>query len=148
MLHAGPHLITVIHSKERTACAFHGIQFISGLMQEKRNAIANALQLRLSCTNPSICEKWTSLGPSNEMDYGVLHVDFRLQFVSLSRYGTEHFMTWGRVTDQISIVLRYMSNDVISQSAWLGLFRLLDLFPSLTTPVFFRIILSKHWLHP
>ena len=28
----------------------------SGLMQERRNSIANALELRLSCTNPSI---WT-----------------------------------------------------------------------------------------
>ena len=27
---------------------------IDGLMQEKRNSIANALELRLSCTNPSI----------------------------------------------------------------------------------------------
>ena len=25
-------------------------------MQERRNSIANALELRLSCTNPSICE--------------------------------------------------------------------------------------------
>ena len=24
-------------------------------MQERRNSIANALELRLSCTNPSIC---------------------------------------------------------------------------------------------
>ena len=28
---------------------------IYGLVQEKRNSIANALKLRLSCTNPSIC---------------------------------------------------------------------------------------------
>ena len=27
---------------------------IYGLVQEKRNSIANALELRLSCTNPSI----------------------------------------------------------------------------------------------
>ena len=27
----------------------------NGLVQEKRNSIANALELRLSCTNPSIC---------------------------------------------------------------------------------------------
>ena len=27
---------------------------IDGLMQERRNSIANALELRLSCTNPSI----------------------------------------------------------------------------------------------
>ena len=28
---------------------------LDGLMQERRNSIANALELRLSCTNPS---KW------------------------------------------------------------------------------------------
>ena len=28
--------------------------YIDGLMQERRNSIANALELRLSCTNPSI----------------------------------------------------------------------------------------------
>ena len=27
---------------------------IDGLVQERRNSIANALELRLSCTNPSI----------------------------------------------------------------------------------------------
>ena len=30
---------------------------IDGLMQERRNSIANALELRLSCTNPSRCAK-------------------------------------------------------------------------------------------
>ena len=29
--------------------------YIDGLMQERCNSIANALELRLSCTNPSIC---------------------------------------------------------------------------------------------
>ena len=29
--------------------------YIDGLMQERRNSIANALELRLSCTKPSIC---------------------------------------------------------------------------------------------
>ena len=28
---------------------------INGLVQERRNSIANTLELRLSCTNPSIC---------------------------------------------------------------------------------------------
>ena len=35
----------------------HGIEYvgyIDGLMQERRNSIANALELRLSCINPSI----------------------------------------------------------------------------------------------
>ena len=29
---------------------------IEGLVQESHNSIANALELRLSCINPSICE--------------------------------------------------------------------------------------------
>ena len=29
--------------------------YIDGLVQERRNSIANALELHLSCTNPSIC---------------------------------------------------------------------------------------------
>ena len=30
---------------------------IDGLVQERRNSIANALELRLSCTNPSTCDQ-------------------------------------------------------------------------------------------
>ena len=29
--------------------------YIDGLVQERRNSIANALELRISCSNPSIC---------------------------------------------------------------------------------------------
>ena len=29
--------------------------YVNGLVQERRNSIANALELRLSCTNPSMC---------------------------------------------------------------------------------------------
>ena len=32
----------------------HIRSYIDGLVQERRNSIANALELRLSCTNPSI----------------------------------------------------------------------------------------------
>ena len=32
----------------------HGVTHIDGLMQERRNSIANALELHLSCTNPSV----------------------------------------------------------------------------------------------
>ena len=31
-----------------------GMSYIDRLVQERRNSIANALELRLSCTNPSI----------------------------------------------------------------------------------------------
>ena len=34
---------------------FTDISHIAGLMQEIRKSIANALELRLSCTNPIIC---------------------------------------------------------------------------------------------
>ena len=32
---------------------------VDGLVQERRNSIANALQLRLFCTNPSMCQVWS-----------------------------------------------------------------------------------------
>ena len=31
-------------------------EYIDGLVQERHNTIANALELRLSCTNPSMCQ--------------------------------------------------------------------------------------------
>ena len=33
------------------------LEYIDGLVQERRNSIADALELRLSCTNPSRCCK-------------------------------------------------------------------------------------------
>ena len=32
------------------------LSYMDGFVQERRNSIANALGLRLSCTNPSICQ--------------------------------------------------------------------------------------------
>ena len=32
--------------------------YINGLVQERRNSIANALELHPSCTNPLICVNW------------------------------------------------------------------------------------------
>ena len=43
-------MATTIQSKA-ILCAY----FV-GIVQERRNSIANAVELRLSCTNPSICE--------------------------------------------------------------------------------------------
>ena len=42
--------------KKITQCDFEVtlLFYIDGLVQEKRNSIANALELRLSCTNPTI----------------------------------------------------------------------------------------------
>ena len=42
--------------KVTLASAGYGSDYINGLMQERCNSIANPLELRLSCTNPSI---WT-----------------------------------------------------------------------------------------
>ena len=36
-------------------------EYIDGLVQERRNSIANALELRLSCTNPRYCMCWFML---------------------------------------------------------------------------------------
>ena len=33
----------------------HSVSCIDGLMYERRNSIANALELRLSCTKPLVC---------------------------------------------------------------------------------------------
>ena len=43
--------IIIIYSKFTKLTISH---HYDGLMQERRNSIANALELRLSCTNPSI----------------------------------------------------------------------------------------------
>ena len=41
---------------QKMYCYHHFDQgHIDGLVQERRNPIANALELRLFCTNPSIC---------------------------------------------------------------------------------------------
>ena len=41
-------------------CLWRLIDHIDGLVQERRNSIANALELRLYCTNPLICNKFVS----------------------------------------------------------------------------------------
>ena len=40
-------------------CECSLFQHIEGLMQERRNSIADALELRLSCTNPLTCDAST-----------------------------------------------------------------------------------------
>ena len=46
--------MSVAHGTQ-TRKEIHNTAHIDGLVQERRNTIANALQLRLSCTNPSVC---------------------------------------------------------------------------------------------
>ena len=36
------------------SCVEHGLEYINVLVQERRNSIANAQELRLPCTNTSI----------------------------------------------------------------------------------------------
>ena len=47
-----------IYHKKKYAKIYAGYKtdnlYIDGSVQEKRNSIANALELRLSCTNPAI----------------------------------------------------------------------------------------------
>ena len=43
------HVIMVLH------CIWMQMEYIDGLVQERCNSIANTLELRLSCTKPSIC---------------------------------------------------------------------------------------------
>ena len=45
------HISIVWHNVKGQYCMNH----IVGLVQERHNSIANAMELRLSCTNPSIC---------------------------------------------------------------------------------------------
>ena len=54
-------------------CALtHWELHIDGLMEERRNSIANALELRLSCTNPSIwCKEWPTYHVSASMMPGI-----------------------------------------------------------------------------
>ena len=41
--------------KESSPCCNSTWLYFDGLVQERRNSIANALELHLSCTNPMIC---------------------------------------------------------------------------------------------
>ena len=59
-----------VGSAEFNTAYFHALWFyeVDGLVQERRNSISNALELRLSCTNPS---KWKHF----------LHADFHVSLM-------------------------------------------------------------------
>ena len=59
-----------VGSAEFNPAYFHALWFyeVDGLVQERRNSISNALELRLSCTNPS---KWKN----------IMHADFYVSFM-------------------------------------------------------------------
>ena len=44
----------ILQYQSLTCQATSYLHYIDGLMQERRNPIVNTLELRLSCTNPSI----------------------------------------------------------------------------------------------
>ena len=47
-------------------------EHIDGLVQERRNSTANTLELRLSCTKPSICLMWYWNDPQTSHHYDVI----------------------------------------------------------------------------
>ena len=59
-----------IHPSQRSLLHYHGneftYQYFNGLVQERRNSIANALELRLSCNDPSI---WCDHAQYHDADY-------------------------------------------------------------------------------
>ena len=52
---------SVKNNKQEGHC-HHDLWDIDRSVQERRNSIANALELRLSCTNPSICCDFADMG--------------------------------------------------------------------------------------
>ena len=62
-------------------CQMSHITHIDGLVQERRNSIADALELCLSCTNPSICNVHITLQPSN------LWLNTKLQYLHCKHTG-------------------------------------------------------------
>ena len=48
LTHTGPFILMIIF-------LVFMVHDVDGLMQEWHNSIANAMELRLSCTNPSMC---------------------------------------------------------------------------------------------
>ena len=59
--------------------------YIDGLVQERRNSIANALELCLSCTNPSILRWARDVVVVNSSCY------FSCLFIMLLAYCVNHF---------------------------------------------------------
>ena len=81
--------------------------YIDGLVQERRNSIANALELRLSCTNPSISTF-------------VCWIYFRkheiiVAFPIIARYGTVSWnsSSW-KTTIHLSCLVNTIAVDVLA----------------------------------
>ena len=69
-------------------------------MQERRNSIANALKLRLSCTNPSICRAIFQRGGDHDVHLAVDHVQAKKDAEVGGTHNSHHrpqgppFLTW------------------------------------------------------
>ena len=57
--------------KYHLSLSVNDVHYFDGLAQERRNSIANTLELYLSCTNPLICQQQTALTrqPENIMPF-------------------------------------------------------------------------------
>ena len=101
---------------------------IAGLVQERCNSIANALELHLSCTNPAICAQalnvhqlqppavWLNFSPMMALSihlnqYCITSVVLRLQVVGIPG---AHCLVWHWPCCQLllpSVVHRYLGSD-------------------------------------
>ena len=88
---------------------------IDGLMQERRNSIANALELHLSCTNPSIWQ-W------------VVRHQMRQSSPGWSVLGDE-FSSW-----QNTVVLKIIARSPISEGQWWPAVFVQEPIPQIHTP--------------
>ena len=66
------HWILMVSRCSKAAISQFG-WYINELIQERRNSIANALELRLSCINPMICSgEWAAISKRMSRDYCIL----------------------------------------------------------------------------
>ena len=79
---------------------------INGLVQEKRNSIANTLELRLSCTDPSI-----SVYPRHELNWNGPAWPFTL-CVTSAMWSYQLQITWSE--EHFRLVLTHFSLDKVS----------------------------------
>ena len=85
---------------------FHALWFyeIDGLVQERRNSISNALELRLSCTNPS---KWKHF----------LHAEFHVSLMVEQPFGQTHEwpVSWDSIAYDSYISVDLYARETVPQ---------------------------------
>ena len=100
--------------------------YIDGLMQERRNSIAYALELRLSCTNPSIC------GTNTTHEVMMCRTPFQFQSVKGASH-TAHWKFWpyplpANLTDWYMAQKQVIRTISRSKGRWSKSFGLLEVF--------------------